>query len=155
MMMNKKIRNIIIFLVIAVLGIVYSVFYILYPEATKKVSLDVLEFVCTKPLPVIGITVFTLAILAFRIISATGIGRKILNECKKELAEAKKERVETKAELSAFEQRFSDKSQDFVEKHENNMRQICSAIPNRNVRELGEKLYGKREETIDSETKAD
>ena len=78
-----------------------------------------------------------------------------MNECKEELAETKKERDEAKAELSAFEQRFDGKLQDFTEKHENNMREICSAIPNKNVKELGEKLYGKREETIDSEAKAD
>lgn len=151
--MNKKIRNIIIFLVIAVLGIVYSIFYILYPEATKTVSKDVLDYICEKPLPVIGISALTLGLIILRVISAVGLGKKTLNECKEELRKCKAQLAETtaaKEEYLAFEQRFDKKLQEFVEKHENNMRAICSSIPNRNVKELGEKFYGRKEENSDT-----
>ena len=157
--MKKKIRNIIIFSVLGVLGVVYGVLYILYPESTKSITKTVLNYVCEKPLPVIGISVLTLGILILKIISVTGIGNKSLKECKdhlaeskEALAESKKESGKTHEELTAFKEEMIKWAVDFVNNHNNQMKQICSSIPNKNVKELGEKFYGDKE---NSETDAD
>lgn len=157
--MKKKIRNIIIISVLGVLGVVYGVLYILYPDSTKSITKTVLNYVCEKPLPVIGISVLTLGILIFKIISVTGIGNKSLNECKDHLAESKtaleeskEESKKTHEELLAFEESINAKLDSFVAEHNDQMKQICSNIPNKNVKELGEKFYGDKE---NSETDAD
>ena len=155
--MKKKIRNIIIFSVLAVLGVVYGVLYILYPDSTKSITKTVLNYVCEKPLPVIGISVLTLGILILKIISVTGIGNKSLKECKdhlaeskEALAESKKESGKTHEELLEFEKYMDAKIDSFVAEHNSNMRKICSTIPNKNVKELGEQFYGTKEENSET-----
>lgn len=148
--MNKKVRNIIILSVLAILGIVYAVFYILFPDATKQVTGDVLDYVCTKPLPVIGISLLALGILVFKVISVSGIGNKSLKECRKDLEESKVAQEKTHAELLAFEESFDKKLDEFKEKSDDQLRQICENIPNKNVKELGEKFYGTKEENSSS-----
>lgn len=141
--MRKKIKTIIVLSILSVLGIVYGVFYILYPQNTQKVTSDVFDYICTKPLPVIGITILTLFFIVLRIISLTGIGRKALKECREDLQESKKTKDSTHLELVAFQEFMENKFKSFEEKHNDNMREICSNIPNKNVRELGDKFYGK------------
>ena len=151
-MKNKKIRNIIIFAVLAVLAVVYSVFYILYPEATKQVTADVLDYVCSKPLPVIGLSILGLTLAIIRILAVTGIGRKSLKECKENLAQSKKAQEKTKDELLAFEERLDNKLDEFEKMHAEQMRRICSVIPNKNVQELGEQLYGRKQDNSEEAT---
>lgn len=148
--MKKNIKKIIIFSVLAILGCVYAVFYILYPEATKKITDDVLEFVCTKPLPVIGISLLALFLLVLKIIDVSGIGNKSLKECRDDLKESKENQEKIHQELLDFKEALDRRIDDFVEEHKDNMQQICSKIPNKNVKELGEKLYGSKEENSES-----
>lgn len=149
--MKKKVRDIIIFSVLGVLGVVYAVLYILYPENTKTISASVFDYICEKPLPVIGISILTLGLLILKIISVTGFGNKSLKECKEHLAESKKENEKIHEELLAFEEHFNEKLESFVEQHKENMKQICSNIPNKKVKELGEQFYGTEEnsETVE------
>lgn len=151
-MKNKKIRSIIIFAVLAVLAVVYSVFYILYPEATKQVTADVLDYVCSKPLPVIGLSILGLTVAIIRILAATGIGRKSLKECKEDLAQSKKAQEKTHAELLEFEQRVDERIDKFILNHASEMQAICSSIPNKNVQELGELFYGRKEDNSEEAT---
>ena len=148
--MNKKTKNIIIFSFIAIVGCVYAVFYIINPEATKNVANSVLDFICNKPLPVIGLSLLATFFLVREIIKITGIGNRSLKECREDLKESKEERKLTHEELLAFEDALNKKLDEFVAEHKDNMRQICSKIPNKNVKELGEKLYGTKEENSES-----
>ena len=148
--MKKNSKKIIFFSVLVVLSIVYGVLYILYPEATKNTTESVLDFVCTKPLPVIGISLLALFLLVLQIIKISGIGNRSLKECRQDLQYSKEAQEKTHAELLAFEEAVNKKIDDFVAEHKDDMRQICSAIPNRNVKELGEKLYGTKEENSES-----
>lgn len=150
--MKKKIKYIVISSVLAILGIVYAVFYILYPEATKSTTALVFDYICSKPLPVIGITILALTIAVIRIIAVTSVGRKALAECRKDLEEAKKDRESAKQELLEFKQKIENEIADFKANHSDKMREICSNIPNKNVRELGEKFYGREEENSESIT---
>ena len=144
--MKKKTKYIIIFSVLAILGVVYAVFYILYPEATKTNTRLVFDYICSKPLPVIGITILALTIAIIRIIAVTGFGRKSLAECRKNLEESKKAQEETKKELLVLKQEIENEIADFKANHSDKMREICSRIPNKNVQELGERFYGREEE---------
>ena len=148
--MKKNIKKIIFFSVLAVLGCVYGVLYILYPEATKSTTETVLDFVCTKPLPVIGISLLALFFLVLQIIKISGIGNKSLKECRVNLEEAKQNQEKTHEELLAFEEAVNKRLDEFVAEHKDNMKEICSVIPNRNVKELGEKLYGTKETNSES-----
>ena len=152
--MNKKIKTIIFISILGVLGIVYGVFYILNPENTKKVTESVFDYVCNKPLPVIGISILALGFITLRVIQVTGIGKKSLSECRKELKEAREQREKSHAELLEFEEKFDQKLDKLENDNNDKMRQICMTIPNKKVNELGEEFYGEREERIDSETKA-
>lgn len=153
--MKKKIKNIVIFSILGFLGVVYAVLYILYPENTKNISASVLNYICEKPLPVIGISILTLGILILKIISATGLGNKSLKECREHLAESKEANEKTHEELLAFEEAVNKKIDDFIydftEKHNSQMKEICCNIPNKNVKELGERFYGTKEnsETVE------
>ena len=149
-MKKETIKKVIIFSILAVLGCVYAVFYILYPEATKTTTDNVLDFVCTKPLPVISISLLSLFLLVLQIIKISGIGNKSLRDCRSHLEDSKKVQEKTHEELLAFEEALNKKLDEFVAEHSENMRQICSNIPNKNVKELGEKLYGAKEENSES-----
>ena len=149
---NINIKDIIILSVLTVLGIVWGVFYILYPDATISLTKRVLNFISTKPLPVIGISILTLFLLILKVISVTGIGNKSLAECKRilkaadeKLKEAKEIEELTKSELLAFEEQIKEENNAYFEKNNNNIKLICSKIPNKNIKELGEKLYGTEE----------
>ena len=148
--MNKKIKTIIFISILGVLGIVYGVFYILNPENTKKVTESVFDYICNKPLPVIGISILTLGFITLRVIQVTGIGKKSLSECREELKEAREQREKSHAELLSFEEKFDQKLDKLENDNNDKMRQICVTIPNKKVNELGEEFYGKREERINS-----
>lgn len=148
--MKKKTKQIIIFIALVIIGIVYSVLYVLYPEDTKRISKEVLDYTFEKPLPVIGVSLVTLTICVRSVLSVTGIGNKSLSDCRKHLSESKEAQVQTRKELVAFEERVENKIDNFIEEHKKGMREICSQIPNKNVQELGEKLYGRKSENSET-----
>lgn len=149
-MKKEMIKKVVIFSILAVCACVYAVFYILYPEATKTTTDNVLDFVCTKPLPVISISLLSLFLLVLQIIKISGIGNKSLKECRKLLEESRANEQKAHEEIEAYKKAIDEKLDEFVAEHSENMRQICSVIPNRNVKELGEKLYGAKEENSES-----
>ena len=155
--MKKKIKYIILFSVLGILGIVYAVFYILYPNETKETTALVLDYVCSKPLPVVGFSALTLGIFIIKIIKVSGIGKKSLNECRSDLESSKQNQEKIRQELSDFQRNYSDaidafmahyqeEFEKFKAEHSEQMKQICDNIPNKNVRELGEKFYGREKE---------
>lgn len=150
--MKNKVKYIVILSVLAILGIVYAVFYILYPEATKSTTATVLDYVCSKPLPVIGLSILGLTLAIIKILSVTGIGNRSLSECRKDLADSKEAQEKTYEELLAFEESVNKRIDNFMENHSEQMHQICSNIPNKNVQELGEKFYGREEENSETTT---
>lgn len=155
--MKKKIKYIILFSVLGILGIVYAVFYVLYPNETKETTALVLDYICSKPLPVVGFSALTLGIFIIKIISVSGIGKKSLNECRSDLESSKQNQEKIRQELSDFQRNYSDaidafmahyqeEFEKFKAEHSEQMKQICDNIPNKNVRELGEKFYGREKE---------
>ena len=143
--MNKKVKYIFIFSILAVLGIVYAVLYIINPEQTKSVSKTILDYICTKPLPVISMSILGLTLAVMKVVSVSALGNKQIKICKDDLKESEEQRTKTHAELLSFEEKLNNKLDEFKENHNEQLRQICENIPNKNVKELGEKFYGKEE----------
>jgi len=143
----KKIIKIVL-IVAAVLGVGAVIFYFVAPEMFMNM-LDTLSYYINKPLPLVGISVLTLSLVALKIFAGTSFGKKALNEVKeeaktfKEEAEKYKEAYEEEKELAKEQVKelkadYENKLQiansqfDYFEK---NMIKILEQIPNAKVQE--------------------
>lgn len=153
---TKKILAIII-VILVVLAILSGVIcWFVIPEQLKEFGLSVWQFV-NEPLPIVGVSLLMVLVFAWRIFASTSFGRKQLkkvnaefNRVKAEVEAAKNERLE-----------FENNVRELLESREKEIAylkeiiaRICKASPNKNVKLLGEKVYGRKEENDGStETK--
>lgn len=123
--------------------------YCTMPERTKYAMDIVVEYI-NKPLPIIGISILTLGLVAYEIISKTSYGKKTINEVKKYVEEQKqicleyKEKGEEyfktletyKEEQKAVLIAYSTEIDLITEKVE----KVCKTSPNLRINAIGEEL---------------
>ena len=59
---TKKVLSIIGIILLIVLAITYIVLYCIYPYSTKQITMDVVDYICNKPLPVVGVSTLIVCI---------------------------------------------------------------------------------------------
>ena len=164
-------KKVIILSLLGATGTGFLIFYFAAPETFMNM-LDTLMFYLNQPLPLVGISVLALGLIALKIFASTSIGKKALNEIKKQVQEEKevaeehkKLAVQYKAQLEeekeAADARISELVVEYTEKLEiantqfdyfvQNISKVLEQIPNAKVREEAKKFiegFDKKKEEI-------
>lgn len=148
-MKKNKIARIVALCLIISLGIAYLVLYLVNPELTQKYTWLTFDYICNKPLPVIGVSALVVGVIIFKIISfiLKHKGKKYA-EIKEELERIKKEdEIEIK-ELTHRIEMLKEELKGNIEHCHNEIDlvkdgiiKLCDTIPNKKVNKLGETLY--------------
>ena len=147
--MKKNKKLLILFAILFTLGIAYIILYCIFPTNTQSITWQVIDYICNKPLPVIGVTTLVLAIVVFKIVKfvITNKGTKI-SALKSEIAELKLELEASKTEAEELRIMIEDGLNKVKEDAENTKSyfvKACYAIPNKKVNKIGEEFYGNSE----------
>lgn len=139
-MKNKKnkVFKIIVFSLLGACCIAYLVLYCVFPQ-TKDITWQAFDYICNKPLPVIGISISFALIILYKII------RFVVRHRTEKVADLNVKIASLKEMILAAEQEnelFKQTILKLISESEEKAKAICSAIPNKQVQSLGEKLYG-------------
>ena len=148
-MKKNKIARIVALCLIISLGIAYLVLYLVNPELTQKYTWLTFDYICNKPLPVIGVSALVVGVIIFKLVRfiLKHKGKKY-DEIKAELEKIKKEdEIEIK-ELAHRIEMLKEELKGNIEYCNNEIDlvkgsviKLCDTIPNKKVNKLGEKLY--------------
>lgn len=135
--------------------IAYVVLYFLFPEETNNYTMNVWDHL-NEPLPVVGVSVAFIGFFIFKIIASSSFGKKKYNQLKVDYKDLKSEYEKMKVEYETYKEEIDERLEsiskadvDLIYK----IKEICDAVPNKRVKELGESLiYGERKETTDNQT---
>ena len=143
---SNKVLTIVLLSLLFCCGVAYIVLYCLYPVKTQTITLDTIDYICNKPLPVVGVSILVLAIALYKIIKFIIIhkGTKI-SELKEEIAQLKKDLLASQEESKIIAQSLFN----YQQENNDHLKEICGSIPNKKVKTLGDKFYGKE---IDNKT---
>ena len=144
--MKKSKLNKVLAIVLAILGIALIVLYVVFPTQFRE-CFEYVYGLLNEPLPIVGVSALALGYIALQIVKyvRTTHPSKELNEMRETYNEYVANSEEEKQAL----------------KDQNNelkcyIAHICELSTNQKIRNYGKELLGYgREETIDSETKAD
>lgn len=150
----KKALKIIGTILLTLLFIVAIVLYAIFPTETKDVLTNIWAILNT-PLPIVGFTTLTILFFVYKVFIEDRYGKQAINKIEKKY-ESKQH--ELKVEKDALEQEHIENKEE-IKEMKDCIIYLCSLIPNKKVNDLGDKFskgleYGNREETIDTETKA-
>ena len=154
---KKKIIYSILGSIIGTCGIAVLVFYCVNKEQTVKVIMDCWTWI-NQPLPLIGISALAVLGILIKLFSMTSFGKKAVNEMKKENSQLRQEIQEFKLKEIEWQQtieKFVAEKSSELDKTNETIKKICDTIPNRKVKKIGEDIYGKAKETINSQTRAE
>ena len=148
---TKKILTITIIVVISLLAIACVICYFVIPTQFKDAIAIAWDWL-NQPLPIVGISTIMVLFFAFKVFASSSFGKKQIKKIKEELARAKQEQEESKKELEELKQEILDICRDYKtnsDKEEENRQaffeELCRLIPNKKVKELYEKYFGKQD----------
>ena len=90
---SNKVLLIVLLSLAVTCGIAYIVLYCMYPIKTQEITWLTFDYICNKPLPVIGISALMLAIIIFKII------KFVINNKNTKIGQLKEEIKKLKDEL--------------------------------------------------------
>ena len=135
--------------------IAYVVLYFLFPEETNNYTMNV-WYHLNEPLPVVGVSVAFIGFFIFKIIASSSFGKKKYNQLKVDYKDLKSEYEKMKVEYETYKEEINKKidvNRDATLFLMGKIKEICDAVPNKRVKELGESLiYGEKEETTNDQT---
>lgn len=148
---SKKTLLIVILSLLFACGLTYVILYAIFPSNTQKYTWLVFDYICNKPLPVIGISTLLLAFIVYKlvkfIVKAKNKKEKLLElkieDLTKKLNSVEEERKQMEDELKQFIQHTCEG----FARVSGEIREVCETIPNKKVNALGDKFYGSKEET--------
>ena len=100
-------------------------------------------------LPVVGVSVLMIMIFLWNIFKNTSLGKKMINEFKREAEKTKEDIDRINAEWEERYKLLEDKLENqrkYTAEVDTKLKVVVENIPNKKIKELGEKFYGK--ETI-------
>lgn len=149
----KKVFLIIGVSILGLLAVALATFYIIDPVATLAFLNGFWDLI-NEPLPVAGVSILIIFGFLFNFISKTSWGKQAILTLKTRATEVEtfvKEAVtNTTTEIENLKQELTDK-QEQIDYLKSIIAQICMAIPNKKVNEIGE-LLNEKEETTDNQT---
>ena len=146
---NKKIAYIVLGSILGVCGIAYLVLYCLFKENTQKYTWLTIDYICNKPLPVIGISVLALAFIVYKIIKFVVNNKNTkINVLKDRISKLENELANKDTYIKTLNDKIENKTELIVSAVNdiyNGMYEICRTVPNKKVNELGDKFYVNRQ----------
>ena len=144
--MKKSKLNKVLAIVLAILGIALIVLYVVFPTQFKE-CFEYVYGLLNEPLPIVGISALALGYIALTIVKYVRTTHP-----SKELREMIESHNQYVAENEKEKQELKDQNAEF----KGYIVHICELSTNQKIKNYGKELLGYgREETIDSETKAD
>lgn len=148
-MKKNKIARIVAFCLIISLGIAYLVLYLVNPELTQKYTWLTFDYICNKPLPVIGVSAAVVGVIIFKLVRfiLKHKGKKydeIKEDFENKLAKKDEEIAELKNEIKELKEDYKEGIQSChneIDLVKDGFKELCDTIPNKKVNKLGEKLY--------------
>ena len=148
---TKKILTITLVVVISLLVVACVVCYFVIPTQFKDAIAIAWDWL-NQPLPIVGISTIMVLFFAFKVFASSSFGKKQIKKIKEELAITKREQEDSKKELEELKQQILDICRDYKtnsDKEEENRQaffeELCRLIPNKKVKELYEKYFGKQD----------
>ena len=140
---GKKVLIIILSVLAVLIAATYTTLYILYPVETPHYTQLVIDYICNKPLPVIGVSSLVLFFMIFKLVKfiVANKGRKY-SELQSKIAQLQNDLAKSQEDA----ERFKQIAYDLFEKGNENLKEVCDAIPNKKVKAIGEKIYGKKDD---------
>lgn len=127
----------------------YIVLSILYPTETKTYSDIVIDCVFNKPLPVIGVSAAVLGFFVYKVVKVVLANKgKNYNQLKGEIGSLKQQLAQAQEQAEHYKElaeKLNNETNEVI-------KEVCDAIPNKKIKAIGEKYYGK-ETNSDTETK--
>lgn len=155
---TKKILTIALVVVISLLVVACVVCYFVIPTQFKDAIAIAWDWL-NQPLPIVGISTIMVLFFAFKVFASSSFGKKQIKKINEEFARVKQESESSKQELETFKQNLLDMFKEFtkdkdseIEKLKEFNQELCKLLPNKKVKELGEKVYGKETDSS-TETK--
>ena len=131
------------------LSIAYIVLYLVFPTQTPYYTNVVIDFICNKPLPVIGVSLLVVFFFVFKIVKIILANKgKKYSELLRQIGDLREKLEQAKQET----EHYKEIAYNLYEDTKENFKEICDAIPNKKVKAIGEKIYGK-ETNSNTETK--
>lgn len=146
----KKVFKIIGFSLLALLGVVLVVLYILFPTDTKN-GISYFWSLLNQPLPIIGVTTVAILTFVWQFFAHSQYGKKKINECNQEIERIRQEKED-------FVKGANEKIKELLENNaelRDYISHICELSTNQKIKNYGKEILGYGEETTNSETKAD
>lgn len=141
---SKKVLTIILIVLVILLAVAYTVLYVLFPEQTPYYTNLVIDYICNKPLPVIGISTLVLFVLVFRLVRFIVLNKgKKYSELQSQINILKQDLINARQDAEKYKQI----TYDLYEKTNENIKEVCDASANRKVKAVGEKIYGKENDS--------
>ena len=126
----------------------YIVLSILYPEDTALYRDIVIDYVFNKPLPVIGVSAAVLGFFIYKVVKVVLANKgKNYKELKEQIGSLKEQLAQAKEQA----QHYKELAEQLDNQTNEVIKEICDAIPNKKIKAIGEKYYGK-ETNSDTET---
>ena len=148
---SKKVLLIILLSLLLACGIAYVVLYCIFPVKTQEITWLTFDYICNKPLPVIGVSILTVAFVVYKIVKFAINNKNMkINELKTKIEELKLEVENAKKEADDARE-FADNvmhgTEDMINQMEERIKLLYSMIPNKKIQALGDKFYGSEKET--------
>ena len=149
----KKVLLTIAIIIVIVLAITLTVFYIIDKNGTQAV-LDNIWNGLNRPLPIIGLSTLVIAVTIFKIVVGIRFGKNKIAQIEQTYQEKVNELMKMNNDLIDFKNGIIDR----VKKGEECIVETCKVIPNVKVNAIGQKFekgldYGTQEETTNNNPK--
>ena len=104
---TKKALLITLLCLVLSLGITYIVLYCIYPTKTQAITWDIVDYICNKPLPVVGVTTLVLVYFIFKLVKYIVLHKSIkARELKSQIDQAKDEIKQCKGLIQDLEEKL-------------------------------------------------
>ena len=154
----NKIISIVFWSIVATAIIAYAICWFVINEQTRWFTELAWEWL-NKPLPVVGsaISIIAFCIIKF-ILPRTSFGQRNIRAIRQEVAEAKEELAEFKKTAEeAYKNltNFYDENKSYIDNVQNDVVDICNALPNRKVKLIGGKINERNQAKEETDNQAE
>ena len=152
--MKPKTKKILIIVAVALTVLLLAglvIWYFIIPAQFVQFWLDAWQRL-NDPLPVVGVSVVMILVFAWNVFSRTSLGQRMIKKQNEAIARMKQENQSAKKEYEVFKNNIKElleEKQKEIDYLKGVIAEGFKAIPNKKVKEIGEKVYG---EETDSST---
>lgn len=153
---TKKVLSIIGLCVLITCAIAYIVLYCLFKEQTQTITYQVVDYICNKPLPVVGVSTLIVCIFIWKIFASSSLGKFQINKLKGICKETKEDAKSTREYVDNSTKNLLaklDEKQKQIDELKSFIKEFSKNIPNIKLQEIIHEYLGDSEDDNKEETK--